>query len=135
MQRMMPAMSRIASLLAAATLIATSTPAAAASFVGKWRAIAEVRNGVRRSVPKAVKMILHFKSGGAFKQTVTMGKRAPRPENGSWALEGGKLVVRSGPSPSKQSTRRFGYRISRGRLLLSTQYGKEKIVIQLRRTR
>jgi len=128
-------LARVAPLGALFLITAVATLAQAAPFTGSWRAVAEVRDGVRTAVPKAVKMVLTFGSNGQFRQVVQMGARAARPETGTWALSGGKLVVKSGPSSGRRSTRRFGYRVSRGRLLLSTQVGKQKVVMHLRRGR
>lgn len=122
-------------LLLSLIVFTSSRPAEAAPFVGKWRAVAEVRDGKRTPVPGGVKMVLIFKSSGAFKQSVKMGKRAARDETGTWKLSGGKLVVKSGPSKSRRTTKRFSYRKSGRKLLLSTTYGTQKVVLHLKPAR
>jgi hypothetical protein len=131
----MDTLPRVALALIAFVALTTQLelPAHAASFEGKWRAVVEVRNGVRKSIPKAVKMVVDFVSGGAFRQTVKMGRHTSPPEVGEWKIKGGKLIVKSGPSKGRRTTKVFGYRVKRGRLQLTMQMGKEKVVLHLRR--
>jgi len=115
--------------------LADAAPVMAASFVGRWRAVAESRDGVRKSIPKAVKMIIVFSANGDFRQTVQMGKRPGKPEVGTWKLGGRGVIVKSGPSKRRQTVKRFAYRVSRGHLYLTMKLGKETVVIDLRRKR
>jgi hypothetical protein len=110
-------------------------PAHAEPFLGKWRAEAEVRDGVRKKIPRAVVMTIEFASGGKFRQTVKMGKRSSPPEEGEWKLKEGKLVVKSGPSKGRRTTKLFEYRRSGKKLQLTMKLGKETVVLHLRRAR
>ena len=134
MKRMDP-LAQVALTVVAFVVLATQLelPAHAAPFEGRWRAVVEVRDGARKAIPKAVKMIVEFAAGGAFRQTVKMGRHTSPPEVGEWKVKRGKLIVKSGPSKGRRTTKVFGYRVKGGRLTLTMQLGKEKVVLHLRR--
>lgn len=133
MKRMNVLTTVMSALIALVVFATLELPAHAASFQGRWRAVVEVRDGVRKSIPKAVKMIVEFASGGAFRQTVKMGRHTSPPEVGEWKIKRGKLIVKSGPSKGRRTTKVFGYRVRGAKLQLTMQLGKEKVVLHLRR--
>jgi hypothetical protein len=133
MKRIDPLATGLALIVLVMLTTSLATPAHAAPFEGRWRAVVEVRDGARKAIPKAVKMIVEFAAGGSFRQTVKMGRHTSPPEVGEWKIKRGKLVVKSGPSKGRRTTKVFGYRVRGGKLQLTMQLGKEKVVLHLRR--